>query len=92
MLSTVLLRGLKRDGKIAKLRIQIHDVPGVLSRVTQMIGAAGADVIDIEHQRLFNKLAPREAELHVVMETKGAQHVERILAQLRQANFPAETI
>lgn len=92
MLSTVLLRGLKRDGKIAKLRIQIHDVPGVLSRVTQMIGAAGADVIDIEHQRLFNNLAPREAELHVVMETKGAQHVEHILTQLRQADFPAETM
>jgi threonine dehydratase len=92
MLSTVLLRGLKRDGKIAKLHIHIHDVPGVLSRVTQMIGAAGADVIDIEHQRLFNNLAPREAELHVVMETKGAAHVERILDKLREAGFPAETV
>ena len=92
ILSTVLLRGLKRDGKIAKLHIQIHDVPGVLSRVTQMIGAAGADVIDIEHQRLFNNLAPREAELHVVMETKGAAHVERILGKLREAGFPAETV
>lgn len=92
MLSTVLLRGLKRDGKIAKLHIHIHDVPGVLSRVTQMIGAAGADVIDIEHQRLFNHVAPREAELQVVMETKGATHVERILDKLREAGFPAELV
>lgn len=92
MLATVLLRGLKRDGKIAKLHIHIHDVPGVLSKVTQMIGAAGADVIDIEHQRLFNVLAPREAELHVVMETKGAAHVESILARLRDAGFPAESV
>lgn len=92
MLSTVLLRGLKRDGKIAKLHIHIHDVPGVLSKVTQMIGAAGADVIDIEHQRLFNVLAPREAELHVVMETKGAAHVESILARLRAEGFPAESV
>jgi len=92
MLSTVLLRGLKRDGKIAKLHIHIHDVPGVLSKVTQMIGAAGADVIDIEHQRLFNVLAPREAELHVVMETKGSAHVERIIAKLHGAGFPAELV
>jgi len=92
MLATVLLRGLKRDGKIAKLHIHIHDVPGVLSRVTQMIGAAGADVIDIEHQRVFNVLAPREAELHVVMETKGEAHVERILDRLREAGYPAETV
>lgn len=90
MLSTVLLRGLKRDGKIAKLRVRIHDVPGVLSRVTQLIGAAGADVVDVEHQRVFNHLAPREAELHVVMETKGEAHVQLLLEQLGDAGFQAE--
>ena len=57
-----------------------------------MIGAAGADVIDIEHQRLFNSLNPREAELHVVMETKGSTHVDEILARLREAGFPAKTV
>lgn len=92
LLSTVLLRGLKRDGKIAKLVVQIHDVPGVLSRVTQLIGGAGADVVDIEHHRLFNRVAPREAELHVIMETRGAEHVQRIVTRLREAGFAAETV
>ncbi|MBX3464616.1 MAG: threonine ammonia-lyase [Planctomycetes bacterium] len=92
MLSTVLLRGLQRDGKIAKLRISIQDVPGVLARVTQMIGAAGADIIDIEHQRLFNNLAPRQAELDVVMETRGRAHVDRILLTLEAAGFPARAL
>lgn len=92
MLSTVLLRGLKRDGKIAKLRITIHDVPGVLAKVTQMIGSSGADVIDIEHQRLFNQLAPRQAELDVVMETRGSVHVEQILRTLQDAGFPAVSL
>ncbi len=92
MLSTVLLRGLKNDGKIAKLRISIQDVPGVLARVTQMIGAAGADIIDIEHQRLFNNLAPRQAELDVVMETRGRAHVDQILLTLEAAGFPAKAL
>jgi threonine dehydratase len=92
MLSTVLLRGLKHDGKIAKLRISIQDVPGVLARVTQMIGAAGADIIDIEHQRLFNNLAPRQAELDVVMETRGKAHVDQILLTLEGAGFPAKAL
>ncbi|HEB51825.1 MAG TPA: threonine ammonia-lyase [bacterium] len=92
LLSTVLLRGLQRDGKIAKLVIAIHDVPRVLARVTQLIGALGADVVDVEHQRLFNDVAPREAELHVVMETRGAAHVERILAELREAGFAAKAV
>ncbi|MBL9079731.1 MAG: threonine ammonia-lyase [Planctomycetes bacterium] len=92
MLSTVLLRGLEREGRIAKLRISIHDFPGTLARVTQMIGAAGADIIDIEHQRLFNKLAPRQAELDVVMETRGRAHVDRILLTLEAAGFPAKSL
>ena len=92
MLSTVLLRGLKRDGKVAKLRIAIQDVPGVLARVTQMIGATGADIIDIEHQRLFTHSGPRQAELDVVMETRGKAHVEQILASLQAAGFPAQVL
>ncbi|HEX6812677.1 MAG TPA: threonine ammonia-lyase [Planctomycetota bacterium] len=92
MLSTVLLRGLKRDGKVAKLRIEIHDVPGVLAQVTQMIGAAGADIIEIEHQRLFTSLAPRQAELDVVMETRGQAHVDQILLTLEAAGFPAQSL
>jgi threonine dehydratase len=92
MLSTVLLRSLQRDGKVAKLRISIHDVPGVLARVTQMIGASGADIIDIEHQRLFNNLPPRQAELDVVMETRGKAHIDRILLTLEAAGFPAKAL
>jgi threonine dehydratase len=92
MLSTVLLRGLKRDGKVAKLRIAIHDVPGVLAQVTQMIGAAGADIIEVEHQRLFTNLAPREAELDVVMETRGQPHVDQIVLTLEAAGFPARSL
>ncbi|MFK7740871.1 MAG: threonine ammonia-lyase [Planctomycetota bacterium] len=92
LLSTVLLRGLKRDGKIAKLIVPIHDVPGVLSRVTQLIGGAGADVVDIEHHRLFNDVAPREAELHVTMETRGAEHVQRIVFRLQEAGYQAVSV
>ena len=32
---------------IARMRIEIPDLPGVLARVTQMIGASGADIVDI---------------------------------------------
>ena len=92
MLSTVLLRSLERDGKVARLRIEIHDQPGVLSRVTQMIGASGADIIDITHQRVFTHLPPRQAELDVIMETRGRAHVDQILLTLESAGFPARLL
>jgi threonine dehydratase len=89
LLSTVLLRGLQHDGKIARVRIEISDSPGVLSRVTKIIASSGADIIDIEHQRLFSAVPARQAELDVVMETRGRAHVERILSDLQQNGFPA---
>jgi len=92
LLSTVLLRGLRRDGKVARVRIEIHDAPGVLSRVTRLIGAAGADIIDIAHERVFSSLPPRSAELVVEMETRGRPHVEELLRQLAAAGFPAQSL
>jgi threonine dehydratase len=89
MLSTVLLRGLARDGKVARLHIEIQDLPGVLSRVTRLIGDSGADIIDIDHQRTFSRLPPRCAELSVILETRGQQHVETILQTLQREGFPA---
>jgi threonine dehydratase len=89
MLSTVLLRGLARDGKVARLRIEIQDLPGVLSRVTRLIGDTGADIIDITHQRTFTRLPPRCAELDVIVETRGQTHVAAILAVLHGQGFPA---
>ncbi len=91
MLSTVLLRGLLRDGKVVRLHIEIRDLPGVLSRVTRLIGETGADIIDITHQRTFSKLPPRCAELDVVCETRGQEHVAAILQTLRSEGFAART-
>ena len=92
MLSTVLLRGLARDGKAARLRIEIEDLPGTLSRVTRLIGDSGADIIDITHERTFSRLPPRCAELDVLLETRGRAHVEHIVGLLRAAGFPAHAL
>ena len=92
MLSTVLLRALKHDGKIARVRVEIHDAPGVLSRVARLIGATGADIIDIAHERVFSALPPRSAALVVDLETRGRAHVEQILRELAAAGFPAVAV
>lgn len=92
MLSTVLLRGLARDGKAARIRIEIQDLPGVLSKVTRLIGDTGADIIDITHQRTFSPLPPRCAELDVILETRGQAHVAEILERLQNEGFPAQRV
>ncbi|MEO0388715.1 MAG: pyridoxal-phosphate dependent enzyme, partial [Pseudomonadota bacterium] len=45
ILSTLILRGLVRDGRITRLTFEIDDTPGQLAEISRVIGAAGANVV-----------------------------------------------
>ena len=89
LLSSVILRGLVRDGRIVRLRIEITDAPGTLSRVTKIIGDADANIIEVYHQRAFSGLPAKHADLDVVIETHDAEHVRAIMAALAAAGLNA---
>ncbi len=87
LLSTLILRGLMRDGRIARLTFEIDDTPGQLSNISRIIGDAGANVIEVIHQRMMQSVSLKRAELDVVIEARDKGHVQAILAKLRAAGF-----
>ena len=87
LLAQVLMRGLFRDGRVATLRIEISDQPGVLANVAKLIGSTGGNIIEVHHQRMFFDLPAKRAEIDVVIETRNAQHVHEIIAALEGAGF-----
>ena len=87
LLSSVILRGLVRDGRIVRLRIEITDAPGTLARVSKIIGDADANIIEVYHQRAFSGLPAKHADLDVVIETHDAEHVRAIMAALAAAGL-----
>ena len=91
ILSTLILRGLVRDGRIARLTFEIDDTPGQLSQISHMIGEAGANVIEVIHQRMFQSVALKQAELEVVIEARDSLHVAEIVQSLRDAGFKLST-
>ncbi|WP_028464712.1 threonine ammonia-lyase [Nisaea denitrificans] len=82
MLATVLLRGLTRHGRLARLRIDITDQPGTLARVAGLIGRSGANIVEVHHQRMFQDVPIKQAELEVLIETRNPDHVLEIVAAL----------
>jgi len=92
LLSWVLTRGMVRDGRIVRLRIGIVDRPGVLARVTTLIGETGGNIIEVHHQRLFYDVPAKQADVDAVVETRSAAHVEEILERLRADGFPARVL
>ncbi|MEM7438623.1 MAG: threonine ammonia-lyase [Pseudomonadota bacterium] len=91
LLSSLILRGLVRDGRITRLTFEIADIPGQLSQISHMIGEAGANVVEVIHQRMFQTVGLKHAELEVVIEARDIMHVRDIVGQLRDAGFTVKT-
>ncbi len=87
MLSTLIMRGLVRDGRITRLRFEIDDTPGQLADIARIIGESQANVIEIIHQRMMQAVPLKRAELDVVIEAQDKEHVKRILRTLRKFGF-----
>jgi threonine dehydratase len=87
LLASVLLRGLVRDGRIVRLRVMIGDLPGQLARVAGLIGKAGGNIVDVQHQRLFGDVVAKAAQLEVTIETRGRDHVRDLVAALEAEGF-----
>ncbi|MEM9012088.1 MAG: threonine ammonia-lyase [Pseudomonadota bacterium] len=91
LLSTLILRGLVRDGRITRLIFEIDDTPGQLSDISRIIGEKGANVIEVIHQRMMQTVALKQAELEVTIEARDKHHVEDIVATLRAKGFTLRT-
>ncbi|MEM6620785.1 MAG: threonine ammonia-lyase [Pseudomonadota bacterium] len=91
ILSTLILRGLVRDGRITRLTFEIDDTPGQLSEISRIIGEGGANVIEVIHQRMMQTVALKQAELDVVIEARDRHHVEDIVSKLRAHGFSVRT-
>ncbi|MBL6932073.1 MAG: threonine ammonia-lyase [Rhodospirillales bacterium] len=87
LLSSILMRGLVRQGRLARLRLSISDSPGALAIVSRLIGDNGGNIIEVYHQRLFYDIPVKLAEIDVVVETLDTIHVERIIEKLINAGF-----
>ena len=91
LLSTLILRGLVRDGRISRLTFEINDTPGQLANISRIIGEAGANVVEVIHQRMMQSVSLKQAELDVVIEARDLGHVEAIVAMLRAQGLTVRT-
>jgi threonine dehydratase len=92
LLAAIIARGMVRAGRLARIRVSARDVPGTLARITATVAAAGANIDEVHHQRAFTALAAQNAEVELVIQTRGPQHIAEVLAQLLGAGLQAQLI
>jgi threonine dehydratase len=82
LLSAVLMRGLVRDGRLVRLRVRMPDVSGSLAKVATLIGEAGGNIVEVQHQRVFGTASVKTPEVEFVVETRDREHTQALLAHL----------
>jgi threonine dehydratase len=69
------------------LMARIPDRPGALARVLSLVGAKGANLVDVQHIREGFDLHVRETAVQLVLETRGLEHAEEVSTAVREAGY-----
>ncbi len=91
LLASVLTRSLVRDNRLVNIRIIGDDRPGLLALVSKVIGDAGANIMEVAHNRIALDVPAKGAEFDILMETRDAQHTQEVIDALGQAGYPPRT-
>lgn len=78
LVGDIMDRGLSRSGRVARISVVVSDRPGTLSRLTKIIGDLGANILDVQHDRMDPSLHIRETRIDFVLETRNTDHIAEI--------------
>ena len=87
LLSKVLRHGLAAAGRYLTFRCRIPDRPGGLAALLSEVASLGANVLDVVHERVTPRLRVGEVEVLLQVETRGPDHCDGVISQLRQAGY-----
>ena len=87
LVASVMVRELEREHRVISFRLTIPDRPGVLGQIASLIGQLGANILEVEHRRLFLDIPAKGAKLDVTVETRDGKHAEEILRVLAAEGF-----
>jgi threonine dehydratase len=87
ILASIMVRELERGEQIVSFRLTIPDRPGVLGQIASRLGDLGANILEVDHKRLFLDVPAKGARLDVTVETRDHAHAEEIIAALAAEGF-----
>ncbi|WP_448585510.1 threonine ammonia-lyase [Thermaurantiacus sp.] len=92
LLANVLLRDLARSGRLARLRIRLKDRPGQLYAVARIFDQQQVNILEVSHHRIFTTLPAKGLITEIECETRGPEHLERLIEALQGAGFDTSRV
>jgi threonine dehydratase len=92
LLASIARRHESEAGRRLVVITRVPDRPGSLARLLSLVGEAGANLVDVEHLREGLDLHVRETAVQLVLETRGREHADDVIAQLHGAGYDARVV
>lgn len=86
-LNKILIRGLIKGGRIARINGYLPDVPGTIAKILQIIANYRGNILDITHDRGDLKAPAWHAKITILFETTGPEVTSAVLSKLREEGF-----
>ncbi len=83
----VIQRGLAAAGRYLVVRMLLDDRPGSLATISRIIAESDANVTGVDHTRVGGSISMGDVAITINMETKGEEHCEQVLGNLRAEGF-----
>ena len=87
MLASIMVRELEREDRIVSFRLTIPDRPGVLGQIATRLGELNANILEVDHKRLFLDVPAKGARLDVTVETRDRAHADAILKAFEEDGY-----
>lgn len=87
MLGNIIERGLVRSHRKMQISVTLIDKPGSLQKLSDLLSNLGANIVKIDFDRTSTSLAFGDANIVIMLETKGKEHQESIRAQLHKQGY-----
>ncbi len=87
LLGRIIRKGLLKNGRIMRIRLQLEDIPGSLSRLLSLIADLKANVLHIFHDRNIRDMPIHMTWVELDVETRGQPHIDNIRKELERAGY-----
>jgi len=92
MISHIIERGMVKDGRLVRVRVELPDHPGGLQKLAGLIASLRANIVQATHDRAYYGVALGNTIIDLTIETRGPEHVEQILQRLTEAAYLFERV
>ncbi|HEX3034439.1 MAG TPA: threonine ammonia-lyase [Thermodesulfobacteriota bacterium] len=87
IIDRIIYKGLVTSGRIGVFEVTVEDIPGSLHSLTGIIASHRGNILNVVHDRIARDLSVGETRVIFTVETRGKEHLDEILFDLREKGF-----